>query len=470
MITNSIPLLSFVGLALLAGVVCTQTIVLEAEDGTFTGNVVVDTSIPGFSGTGYVSGFSATADSVTVSTDVAAAGLYDLTVAYLSLYGEKKAYLTLNGSPSGELDLTSTTWANVSAGQVLLNAGTNTVGIQDDWGYYSIDAFYLSPALPPPPHQATAPPVNANATPEAKSLLKYIQQHYASSDLLSGQQDTDSITWLQQNAGKSPAIGGFDFMDYSPSRIPFGATSNATEQAIAWDAQGGIVTFVWHWNAPTDLLNTPEEPWYSGFYTAATTFNISEALADPTGNDYQLVLRDLDAIAVQLQRLSDANIPVLFRFLHEAEGGWFWWGAQGPDAAKALFRLGYDRFTNYHGLNNIIWVWNSVQSSWYPGDDVTDILSYDSYPAVGDHGPVSNVFNELIVLGQDQKVVALAEVGSIPDPTLTRAYYADWAYFVTWGGDYITDNTSNPLPFLIQVYNDPQVITLDKVGDFKHLP
>lgn len=90
----------------------------------------------------------------------------------------------------------------------------------------------------------------------------------------------------------------------------------------------------------------------------------------------------------------------------------------------------YDRFTNFHGLNNLIWLWNSVSPDWYPGDDVVDILSYDSYPAAGDHGPVSSTFDELITLGQDKKPAALAEVGEVPDPRLMRAYYANWAYFV----------------------------------------
>lgn len=63
-----------------------------------------------------------------------------------------------------------------------------------------------------------------------------------------------------------------------------------------------------------------------GFYTSATTFNISSALADPNGSDYALVLRDLDAIAVQIGRFANASVPLLWRPLHEAEGGWFWWG------------------------------------------------------------------------------------------------------------------------------------------------
>lgn len=86
-------------------------------------------------------------------------------------------------------------------------------------------------------------------------MLKYIQKEYGNK-ILSGQQDPAAIEWLFQNVGKYPAIGGFDMMDYSPSRVAYGTVSTAVENATAWDAQGGITTFAWHWNAPTDLLNT----------------------------------------------------------------------------------------------------------------------------------------------------------------------------------------------------------------------
>lgn len=87
-------------------------------------------------------------------------------------------------------------------------------------------------------------------------------------------------------------------MDYSPSRVAYGATSNAMEHAMAFDQQGGIVTFVWHWTAPTGLYNTAAEPWDSGFYTAASDFNVATALADTTNANNTLILRDIDTIAI----------------------------------------------------------------------------------------------------------------------------------------------------------------------------
>jgi mannan endo-1,4-beta-mannosidase len=127
----------------------------------------------------------------------------------------------------------------------------------------------------------------------------------------------------------------------------------------------------------------------------------------------------------------------------------------------------FDRYTNFHGLRNLIWLWNSVTPSWYPGADVVDILGYDSYPAIGDHGPVDTQYQELIALGNDTKMVTLPEVGNIPDPAILKLYHADWSYFVTWDGDYIDNDTYNALAFKEQVYNDPTVLKLTDLGAWK---
>lgn len=79
--------------------------------------------------------------------------------------------------------------------------------------------------------------------------------------------------------------------------------------------------------------------------TYATTFNLTIAFADPSGADYALHLRDIDAIATQLLHLQAANGPVLWRPLHEADWTWFWpWGAPtGLRAARRCRRSGHRR-------------------------------------------------------------------------------------------------------------------------------
>ena len=81
-----------------------------------------------------------------------------------------------------------------------------------------------------------------------------------------------------------------------------------------------MVTFCWHWNAPKDLIDQPGKEWWRGFYTEATTFDVAKAMEDPQSEEYTLIIRDIDAIAVQLKKLANADVPVLWRPLHEAEG------------------------------------------------------------------------------------------------------------------------------------------------------
>lgn len=88
--------------------------------------------------------------------------------------------------------------------------------------------------------------INPSADSNAKALMAYLLRNYGSRTL-SGQQDEASTNWVTQNIGKTPAITGFDFMDYSPSRVAYGSSSTNVEQAIAWAKRGGIVTFCWHW-------------------------------------------------------------------------------------------------------------------------------------------------------------------------------------------------------------------------------
>lgn len=186
---------------------------------------------------------------------------------------------------------------------------------------YLIDAITLSPSAARPPHKITTTPVNKNANADARALLKYLGSIYGK-NILSGQQDQASLDWVIQNVGKTPAILGLDLMDYTDSRTSRGASSTDVDKAIAFSKKGGIVTFCWHWGAPAGLYDNAEQPWWSGFYTAATDFDVEKALRDTKNANYTLLMKDIDTVAVQLKKLQDAGVPVIWRPLHEAEGGW----------------------------------------------------------------------------------------------------------------------------------------------------
>ncbi|KXX76630.1 Mannan endo-1,4-beta-mannosidase [Madurella mycetomatis] len=438
--------------------------IFEAEDALLTGTDI-DTAQAGFTGTGYVTGFAEANDKVTFSVDSATTQLYDLSIRVAAIYGEKRTTVVLNGGASSEVYFPAgETFTSVAAGQLLLNEGTNTIDIVSNWGWYLIDSITLTPSAPRPAHQINEAPVNPAADDNAKALYSYLRSIYGSK-ILSGQQELSFANWIAEQTGKTPALVSVDLMDYSPSRVERGTVGTAVEEAIEHHERGGIVSVLWHWNAPTGLYDTEENRWWSGFYTEATDFDVEAALSSTTNANYTLIIRDIDAIAVQLKRLQSAGVPVLFRPLHEAEGGWFWWGAKGPEPAKKLWALLYDRLTNHHQINNLLWVWNSILPEWYPGDDTIDILSADVY-AQG-NGPMSTQYNQLIELGQDKKMIAASEVGAAPLPDLLQAYETHWLWFAVWGDTFINNADWNSLDALKQIYTSDYVLTLDEIQGWR---
>ncbi|KAG7292869.1 Mannan endo-1,4-beta-mannosidase man26A [Staphylotrichum longicolle] len=436
----------------------------EAENAILSGTTV-DTAQTGYTGTGYVTGFDQATDKITFKVDSATARLYDLSIRVAAIYGDKRTSVVLNGGASSEVFFAAgTTFTSVAAGQVLLNAGSNTIDIVNNWGWYLIDSITLTPSAPRPAHQINASPVNAAADANAKALYKYLRSIYGKK-ILSGQQELSYANWIAQQTGKTPALVSVDLMDYSPSRVERGTVGTAVEEAITHHNRGGIVSVLWHWNAPTGLYDTDAHKWWSGFYTDATDFDVAAALSSTTNANYTLLIRDIDAIAVQLKRLQTAGVPVLFRPLHEAEGGWFWWGAKGPEPAKKLYGILYDRLTNYHKINNLIWVWNSILPEWYPGDATVDILSADVY-AQG-NGPMSTQYNQLIELGKDKKMIAASEVGAAPLPDLLQAYEAHWLWFAVWGDTFINNPDWNSLDNLKKIYTSDYVLTLDEIQGWR---
>ena len=193
---------------------------------------------------------------------------------------------------------------------------------------------------------------------------------------------------------------------------------------------------------------------------------------------------DIELIAAELQTLEDAGVTVLWRPLHEASGGWFWWGrgdrSDGLPAAYAevvLWRHLFDRLTNDYGLNNLIWVWNGQSAVWYPGDDYVDIVSYDVYDGNQNYESQVSLFNLTGSFPLQQKMVAMSENSNIPDPDNMTADGARWLWFCVWNdsdtaegvtssGNFWTGEYYNTNAHKNKVYNHARVITLDELPVF----
>jgi mannan endo-1,4-beta-mannosidase len=121
----------------------------------------------------------------------------------------------------------------------------------------------------------------------------------------------------------------------------------------------------------------------------------------------------LDEIVPYLQQLEDAGIPVLWRFLHEMNDGWSWWGGRSGAAGSArLYQISHDYLKNSKGLSNLIWVWNlkdldaAGMSSYYPGTSYADVVSLDAWNA---NFPATSYYTTLSGIA-GSKPMALAEV------------------------------------------------------------
>ena len=80
-------------------------------------------------------------------------------------------------------------------------------------------------------------------------------------------------------------------MEYSLSRVKHGGKSDkAVPQAIDYWNKGGIVSFCWHWNAPSPYL---KNPWYSGFYTQYTSFNLEKVMNGKDEAGFKLLNQDI---------------------------------------------------------------------------------------------------------------------------------------------------------------------------------
>ncbi|MGF7141078.1 glycosyl hydrolase [Roseimarinus sediminis] len=456
---------------------------LEAENGQLTG-VHIETKHKGYSGSGYVSGFDNEGDRLELSFESENEGKQRLMIGYSGPYGDKNNRVYFNGENLGDLLFpASAGFTEIDAGTVMLKKGSNSIVIEKSWGWFEVDYFRLADPEPPVSWNISEHPVNQAASAETRKLYDFLLDHFGKQSLagqyVGGSKSYNDFSsewqYLHRQTGKYPALYGNDLMDYSPSRVEFGAKSTVTDDVIRfYNDQHGLVTLSWHWNAPTDLPNTEEQPWWSGFYTRATTFDLAAAINDPESERYQLLLRDMDVIAAQLKRLQDKKIPVLWRPLHEAEGAWFWWGAKGPEACVKLWQLMYERFTVHHQLNNLLWVWTTTDSpnalDWYPGDDYVDILGVDVYLNNGDYSASASMFDRLRQLFEGKKMLTMSENGTIPDPGEMYSKEAPWLYFCTWSGDFIFDGERNSNEHLKEVFQHDSIMTLDELPDKWYQP
>ncbi|WP_099091739.1 glycosyl hydrolase [Paenibacillus riograndensis] len=312
-----------------------------------------------------------------------------------------------------------------------------------------------------------AAPCNPNAIEEVKNVLRYLNE-LSGKGIITGQHTQTTVQkelrYIEEVTGKLPALCGFELLAYSPG-INYGDAGEACLIEVeenkntldnAWDwvlNKRGLITFTWHWFSPFGSRD-------KGFYTEYTTFDASRAVV-PGTEEHKMLLSDMDHMAALLKPFCEKRIPVLWRPFHESEGEWFWWGAKGPEVAKQLYRLMYERYTNHHGLNNLIWVWNSPLPEGYVGDDVCDVISLDLYPPKHTHTDLEKEYNGLVKITPANKLAALGEIGVLPGIPALSETRIPWVWYMIWSNDYGASGEWTAKEELRQAYDHPYAVTLD---------
>jgi mannan endo-1,4-beta-mannosidase len=366
--------------------------------------------------------------------------------------------------------------------RVYMAKGSHRIAVMKFWGWISIDKIKVksSPGLPNDLFDVEPELVNPNASVNTQRLMTYLCDNYGKR-VLSGQYSDGGMYGIENaciwkaTGGTFPAILGLDMIEYSPSRQSHGSSSKTVEHALEYWEKSGIVTLCWHWNAPEKYLT---DTWYKGFYKDYTNIDLKAIMNGQDKEGYALLLADIGAIAKQLKRLCDADVPILWRPLHEASGGWFWWGSAGPEAYKELYCLLYDEMTNHYQLNNLIWVWNGQDKDWYPGDEYVDIIGEDIYPGEHVYTPQSARFLQATKYSKARKMIVLSENGCLFDPDLALRDSAMWGYFCTWGGEFVAMSQAfndiseryTELNMVQKVYAHEIVVTRNELPDLKNYP
>ncbi|MCL1904408.1 MAG: hypothetical protein FWF94_08335 [Oscillospiraceae bacterium] len=458
----------------------------EAENATRTNDASVENSAAA-SGGKYV---SMREGNLSFSVTVPSAGFYTVWVGYSLNDPSKEQDIRVNGSVEGKTVFTRTTNSAVTfvemvlLQKVKLNNGANTIEIIKNWGWVDIDYIAVG-EFEATPFSIDTAPINPKASANTKKLYTFLRENFQNK-VISGVM-TDSgknigndgkaltaiepqveVAFIKSSSSKTPALLGFDFMhgtgkgsDGSWYKENIQGAINMAEDL--WK-KGGISTFSWHWRDPSGAIED--------FYTNKVSFD-ANAVFNTSSSEYKAMINDIDIVAGYLKKLADKDVPVLWRPLHEAAGGWFWWGAKGPAANKALWALMYDRLTNHHNLNNLIWVWTCEENAnaleWYPGDQYVDIVGRDFYYPDGagqkNHGSLMASFEHLKELYKGKKIIALSENGSVPYGENLVADGAGWSWFMPWYGAHtgIGSSAHNTASDWNKVMNHSYVLTLESM-------
>ena len=523
---KTLPLTVFAVAALITSAHATPTVYEAEEQSGVDASAITSDATYSYSGGKYVQ----VSKAMTFTVKVDETAMYDIaTQVLIHQYDWTTSVILVNGVEAGSMLTTPRTCDSVYTitASAKMKAGENTITV----GNGAIGVDYVSVERHPDPvFNISSTPVTPGATEAAYKVLDFLKDNFGTKTI-SGMMISDQVfnydygnmkllkagectpadsckysdaevAWTGQTdiaefynrSGHYPAIGGFDMLFAAGGRHEEGWFKGYTENNLVmteelWN-KGGIPTFTWHWKVGEDTIFYTQANGYKnagcteGVTKTAdnnTCFNYTLAFTDSTCKEintssevYQNIVNDVDIVSSYFLQLQEKDIAVVWRPLHEASGGWFWWGVASAECYVQLYRLVFDRMVNTNGVKNLLWVWNintdptygydysALNGAWYPGDEYVDIVAVDIYDPLLNHNSGANYYNKIISEVGTNKLIALSENGAIPDIDSIAEDKAYWSYWMTWSqtwsGNFL-DKT--PTDMWKKNLDDERIIALD---------
>lgn len=296
-------------------------------------------------------------------------------------------------------------------------------------------------------------PANPNLDAPARRVLAYLESVYGK-QVLCGYNVYVHTPDDYEQTGKQAAIWGRDIR----------WLGEVAEVAEHVRRHGYILTLHWHWFFDEDSAWTGRRK---------TPVDVGR-MVTPGTPEHRKALEEMAAAADKLQVLEDAGIPVLWRPLHEIDGGWFWWTDRNtPENTAKLWRMMFDFFTRERKLDNLIWVYSAGVGSkekkpveyrrrFYPGPEYVDISGIDIY-GVDVRSDVDGYREYFEVMSEVSpgEMLACCECDAIPNPDkMLSGATPKWLYALPWWG---CPSPRRPVDWALYTMRHDLIVTLDEL-------
>lgn len=421
--------------------------------------------------------------------DIPANGNYDIVLGGAIPY-EAGKICAVKLEDGTSVDVTINENGPHEVGTFKLKKGKQTISVVPGWTWWVVDYMEVTPAVTKEAKPSGI--TDSEATKEAKALYRFLNENFGKniiSGFMAGTMDGSDGTFknhedyktVYTRSGKYPALGGVDFMNatgqsaYKPGDTWYvGYTKTSLSLMEDLWSLGGIPAFTWHWRDPsyeTDQFYSRTDS-NGNIKSGDTDFDFTAAMnEDGSWNEsstiYKNMIADIDVIADYFLELQEKNIAGIFRPLHEASGGWFWWGRQGGANYAKLYQLIRHEMVDVKGVHNLVWVWNpqsTTDTDWNPGDDIYDVISIDIYNKAFDYQSNYVTYNNLKKMSDYKKLIALSENGPVVDADACIEDEAMWSWMMPWYQSWdskFADQTSDDE--WTKVMGHENVITLDEM-------